>query len=185
MKPRNAREAKQLRRIEESRLPAESFTRHHRRRLAATAGACLALLWANAGVSLALAPSDAAMYTNFAVLAVILPVGLWAYGRIIVTTRGTVGLPAHLLDERQAAERINAHGTAHRATLVLLLLCLAAVMSLMPGEGYTERLPGAAAVLLFVALIATVAALPALIIAWRLPDAPPDDEDDEHEHGEG
>ncbi|MGI5167936.1 hypothetical protein ACQEU3_26660 [Spirillospora sp. CA-253888] len=178
MKPRNEREAKQLRRIEQSRLPAESFTRRRRRRYALVMAACLALLWANAGVSMALAPSDAAMYTCFAVLAVIVPAGLWAYGRIIVTTRGTVGLPAHLLDERQAAERINAHGTAHRITLALLVVSLAAVMSLMPGEGYTERLPGAAAVLLFFALIATVAVLPALIIAWRLPDAPPDDEDE-------
>ncbi|MFC9972213.1 hypothetical protein ACFVH6_15145 [Spirillospora sp. NPDC127200] len=181
MKPRNEREARQLRRIEQSRLPAEYSARRWRRRYALVMAACLALLWVNTGVSWALAPSDAAMYTNFAVLAVTVPVGLWAYGRIIVTTRGTVGLPAHLLDERQTAERVNAHGTAHRITLALLVLSFAAVINMMPGEGYSEQLPGAAAVLLFFALVGTVAVLPALIVAWRLPDPPPDDEDGEHE----
>ncbi|MQY03183.1 hypothetical protein [Actinomadura macrotermitis] len=163
--------------IERSNRPTRYGTRKGRRMLARAGFACLALLWADAAVSWALAPSDAAMYTNLAAILIAFPVGFWVFGNLVPATRGTVGLAEHLLDERQVSERLRAHAIAHRLGLGLLVVVFATVMSAMPGEGRASHVAGAAVLLLFFALLFSVALLPYLIIAWRLPDSPPEDEE--------
>jgi hypothetical protein len=147
-----------------------------RRRLVGAGAAVLALLWIDTAVCWALAPSDAAMYTTLAVLAVVILAGAWVWGTLFQATRGTVGLPEHLLDERQVRERLSAHATAHRLTAALLLATYFFVVVLMLPKGESSAIPGAALTVLFLSLVATVWALPMLVVAWRLPDPPADDE---------
>jgi hypothetical protein len=47
-----------------------------------------------------------------------------------------------------------------------------------PDDAQHAGVPNAALTLLFAALLATVAALPSLGVAWRMPDPPADEEDD-------
>jgi uncharacterized membrane protein YbhN (UPF0104 family) len=175
MEPRNQRDVKMLARIQRE-VPARYADQRGRRRLVVTGAVALGLLWVNTAVSWVLAPSTTAMVTCFVILAVVALAGAWAGGTLSLSTRGTVGLPAHLLDERQAKERLHGHATAHRLTLMLLFVTYFVVMMALPDDEQHAGIPSAALVLLFAALIATVAALPSLVVAWRMPDPPADDD---------
>lgn len=175
MEPRDPRDVRLLARIQ-GEVPARYADRRGRRRLVVAGAAALGLLWVNTAVSWVLAPSTTAMVTCFVILAVVGLAGAWIWGTLSVSTRGTVGLPARLLDERQAKERLDAHARAHRLTLALLFVTYFAVMAALPDDGQHAGIPSAALVLLFAALMATVAALPSLVVAWRMPDPPADDE---------
>ncbi|MEW2356177.1 hypothetical protein [Spirillospora sp. NPDC029432] len=176
MEPRNKREA-QLLELTQRRPGGWYAGRAGRRRAVVLGAALLALLWANAAVSWKLAPSDAAMYTCFAILAVVVAAGVVLWRALTIGTRGTVGLPQHLLDERQREDRLWAHAAAHRLTLLLLFAVY--LGTFMAGsDDVIEKVPSAAVVLAGLALLATVAMLPTLAVAWRLTDPPEDDEDE-------
>jgi hypothetical protein len=175
MEPRNQRDVKMLARVQ-GEVPARYADQRGRRRLVIAGAGALGLLWVNTAVSWALAPSTTAMVTCFVILAVVLLAGAWVGGTLSLSTRGTVGLPAHLLDERQAKERLHAHARAHRLTLMLLFVTYFAVVMALPDDGQHAGIPSAALALLFAALMATVAALPSLVVAWRMPDTPADDD---------
>jgi hypothetical protein len=174
MQTRTRRDERLAARLEQA-TPARFAGRRGRRELTAAGVAVLALLWLDTAVCWILAPSDAAMYTTFAVLAVVIVAGAWLWGTLWLSVRGTVGAPEHLLDERQLRERLRAHATAHRATAVLLLATYFVVILAMP-RGESASVPAAALTVLFLALVATVWALPMLVAAWRLPDPPVDEE---------
>jgi hypothetical protein len=183
MEPRNKRE-EQLLVLAQERPARWSAGRAGRQRAVALGAVLLGLLWVNAGVSYALAPSDTAMITSFVIIAVVLAAAAVLFRSLVVGTRGTVGLPQHLLDERQRGELLRAHAISHRLTLLLLFAAYFAVPFGLRSEDSVSEIPVAAVVLLLAALLATVAVLPTLVIAWRLPEPPDDGEDDEDEGGE-
>ncbi|GAA4127734.1 hypothetical protein [Actinomadura keratinilytica] len=176
MKPRNRREERMLAVLEREtpRYQARYRTRQARRRLVAAAAGCLGLLWAAAVVCWFLAPSTAAMITTFVLCGLALAAGAQLWGMLHIVTRGTVSLPEHLLDERQVRERLSAHPVAHRLTLALLFVVFFAVSLALRQE--RPEVPGAAAVVLLFALMATVWSLPMLVTAWRMADPPPEEE---------
>jgi hypothetical protein len=175
MEPRSTRDVKLMARVQ-GEVPARYADQRGRRRLVIAGAGALALLWVNTAVSWVLAPSTTAMVTSFVILAVVGLAGAWMWGTLSLSTRGTVGLPEHLLDERQAKDRLHAHARAHRLTLALLFVTYFAVMLVLPDDEQHAGIPSAALVLLFAALMATVAALPSLVVAWRMPDPPADDD---------
>ncbi|MFI0357039.1 hypothetical protein [Actinomadura sp. 9N407] len=178
MEPRNKREAQLLELMQKK--PARWYAgRSGRRRLVWIGVALLGLLWVNAGVSWTLAPSNVAMITCFVILGVVLLAGIVLWQALLVGTRGTVGLPEHLLDERQRGDRLRAHAIAHRLTLLLIFITFFVVMQALPDADYMNEVPSAAAALLFMALLFTTAALPTLVAAWQVPDPPDDDDEDE------
>lgn len=160
----------------EGRLRPERFTRAYRKRLVLTAAVLLALLWADVPAVYLLAPSTTAMVTTFVVWALVAVGWCVVQARLFAVTRGAVGLPDHLLDERQKSEKLRARALAHRGTLVLLLLAYFGVTYAAAGDANILDVPAATFPMPFVALFATVAALPSLILAWRLPDPPAEDE---------
>ncbi|MFC5746810.1 hypothetical protein [Actinomadura rugatobispora] len=178
MKPRNKREERLLE-LTQERPKRWSAGRAGRRRAVLLCAGLLGLLWVNAGVSYALAPSDAAMFTCFAIIAVVVVAASVLFRALIVGTRGTIGLPEHLLDERQRGERLRAHALSHRLTLILLFVVYFAVPAAVGSDDSISRIPSAAVFLLFAALLATVAVMPTLVIAWRVPEPPGDGEDGE------
>ncbi|WP_344451746.1 hypothetical protein [Actinomadura kijaniata] len=152
-------------------------SRAGRRRLVGLAAGLLALPWAAVVVCWHLAPSDTAMWATFGLcLAAALGFTLLA-SPLMKVTRGVAGAPDRLLDERQITERLRAQALAHRATLTLLLAAAVLVSTTVPDEGDVATLPSAVFAVFSIALLATVAALPMLIAAWRMPDPLPDDED--------
>ncbi|GAA2418516.1 hypothetical protein GCM10010191_31690 [Actinomadura vinacea] len=177
MEPRNEREAKLLEAVQR---PGGRFADRRGRRLMVGAGAaCLALLWAAAAVSWVLAPSDTAMIVTFVLTPISVLAGLSVRHTLVIGTRGTVGLPVHLLDERQREDRLRAQAVAQHATLLLLALTCFVFLQALPKSPEGDHVPSAAVAVLFVALLATVWALPLLIAAWRQTDPPAGDEDDE------
>lgn len=174
MQVRNKCEDRLLARLEQVSSSPDAGQRA-RRRLATVGAGVLALLWIDAAVCWVLAPSDAAMYSTFAVLAVAIVGGGWVWAVLFQSTRGSVGLPERLLDERQLRERLRAHATAHRMTAVLLMATYFVVVLALP-RGESSAVPAAALTVLFLALVITVWALPMLVAAWTLPDAPADEE---------
>ena len=160
----------------ESRLRPVHFTRGHRRRVVSVAAVLAALLWANVPVVYLLAPSTTAMTITFVLWAVVIAGCLLAYYRLVPATHGAVGLPDALLDEWQRAERLHARSLAHRATLVLIFVGYFVVMLASPDGDTLSAFPSAVLPMPFVALIVTVGLLPSLILAWRLPDPPPEED---------
>ncbi|MFC5184703.1 hypothetical protein [Actinomadura harenae] len=156
-------------------VPSRYATQSGRRGLVYTSIVCLALFYASAVVCWALAPSDAAMYVTFACDGIGLVLGALVLGRMFVVTRGTTRLPDHLLDERQAMEKLRAHSTSHRLTLLLLFATMLLIELGMTSEG--DHSPSAAVVVTFVALVVTVWVLPLLVTTWRMPDPIPDEDD--------
>jgi len=182
MEPRNKREERLLKAYAQE-PPARYAGRAGRRRLVTAGAGLVGLLWVNTAVSWVLAPSTAAMVTCFVILAILGTAGAWVWYALALSTRGTVGLPEHLLDERQAKERLRAHAVAHKLTLLLLSVTYFIVTLALP-EGSREDvtdLGSAAVALLFFALLVTVWALPLLAAAWGLPDPPPADDEDNDE----
>lgn len=173
--PRTKREEKLLAALQ-SEVPARYATQGGRRNLVLVGIACLALFYVSAVVCWALAPSDTAMYTTFACDGIGLVAGALILGRMIIVTRGTTRLPDHLLDERQAVEKLRAHSAAHRLTLLLLFVVMLGIELGMTSDG--DHSPSAAVVVTFGALLVTVAALPLLVSTWRMSDPVPDEDDD-------
>jgi hypothetical protein len=183
MEPRNKREEKLL--VVLQAEPRNWYAgQAGRRRVVVLGTLLLGLLWANAGVSWVLAPSNAAMITCFVILGIVLLAGCLLWNALTVSTRGTVGLPEHLLDERQRGERLRGQAIAQRLTLLLVFAAFFLLIVALPDDqGVVSDVPAAAVVLLALALLATIAALPTLVVAWRQIDPPKDDEDDEDAPG--
>ncbi|MFE9766094.1 hypothetical protein ACFYPC_16470 [Streptomyces sp. NPDC005808] len=168
------------------RLSARYAGRRPRRVLAVAGGSCLGLLWVDAAVSWALAPSDTAMIVNFVVLGVMLVVGVPLAGRLLATTRGMISRREHELDERELAGRLRAFSTAHRSSTVVMVLLWAVIMFATHGDGRDSQIPGAALILILFALLVTHALLPLIVATWQIPDPPADeDEFDDISHSAG
>ncbi|RJL33403.1 hypothetical protein [Bailinhaonella thermotolerans] len=168
--------------LEKDMAPAAYATRARRRVIAGLAAFSVALLWVDAAVSWFLAPSDLAVTINFVLLAIMLVIYLPAVTLLNVASRGTAALPARMLDERQAAERLRAVATGHRITFGLIGLALAAVVAGTWGEGDTARIPAAAVFILLLAIWLTHLVMPLIIVGWRMPDPVPDEDDERDEH---
>ncbi|MFC4906113.1 hypothetical protein [Actinomadura gamaensis] len=171
--PRTKHEERMLG-ILQADLPGRYATRSGRRNLVRAGIACLALFYASAVVCWILAPSDTAMYVTLACDGIGLLAGGTVLGQMVVVTRGTTRLPDHLLDERQAVEKLRAHSAAHRLTLLLLFVSLFGIELGMSLTG--DHSPSAAVVVTFMALLVTVLSLPLLVATWRMPDPIPDEE---------
>ncbi|MEV5568999.1 hypothetical protein AB0L06_03040 [Spirillospora sp. NPDC052269] len=159
----------------QSEVPSRYATQSGRRNLVRMGIACLALFYVSTVVCWALAPSDTAMYLTFVCDGIGLVAGALVLGQMVVVTRGTTRLPDHLLDERQALEKLRAHSTSHRLTVILLFAALFVIELGMSFSG--DHSPSAAVVVTFAALLVTVSALPLLVTTWRMPDPIPDEDD--------
>ncbi|MEU5884602.1 hypothetical protein [Spirillospora sp. NPDC047279] len=161
----------------EERMKGRYTTRRSRRTLAGLGAAVLSLLWVDAAVSWVLAPSDAAMITNFVVLGVLLVVGIPVAGQLVATTRGVTAKREHELDERQLTARLQAFRTAHKGTSVVML-AVVLVTSVADRDGRDSQIPGAALFLILFALLVTHLLLPLVVAGWQSPDPLPDEDDD-------
>ncbi|MEV7010365.1 hypothetical protein [Streptosporangium sp. NPDC051022] len=75
--------------------------------------------------------------------------------------------------------RLRSHAVAHRGTTVILCALGLMLMAVaFGGDDDVVRVPLAAAFMLLVAVLATHAILPSLVAGRRMPDSPPDDEED-------
>ncbi|MCP2339890.1 hypothetical protein [Actinomadura rupiterrae] len=173
--PRTKREERLLT-VLQAEVPSRYATQGGRRNLVRAGIACLALFYVSAVVCWELAPSDTAMYTTFACDGIGIVAGGILLGQMLVVSRGTTRLPDHLLDERQALEKLRAHSSAHRLTVILLFVAMFAIELGMSRGG--DHSPSAAVLVTFVALLVTVVALPLLVITWRMPDPIPDEDDE-------
>jgi hypothetical protein len=162
----------------ERRMPARYARQGPRRALAAAGAVTLGLFWVDAAVSWVLAPSDAAMITNFVILGVLVVTGIPLAGQLIAVTRGLTSKRPRELDERQLTARLRAFASAHRATTFVLVAVLVATM-VADRDGRESQIPGAAVFLILFALLATHTLLPLVVAAWQTPDPPADDEDEE------
>ncbi|MEU0584211.1 hypothetical protein [Streptomyces sp. NPDC006132] len=108
-----------------------------------------------------------------AVMAVLLLPWMAATGVINGATRGLLELRAHVLDERQSAERSRVLARAHRVTT--LLLAAAAVTLLITG-GVAGDAPKAYAAPLLIAVLVTHWVMPLWVAGWRAEDDPADDD---------
>ncbi|WP_157407938.1 hypothetical protein [Actinomadura atramentaria] len=176
---RAERRAARARAITEAEVHPRWADRRARRALVGGAAAALALPWAATVVCWFLAPSTTAMVTTFVLCGLCAAAWIPIGSQIVTMTRGAAGaVPEEFLDERQRTELLRARTVAHRATLTLLLLTGLIVQLALPHDAMTPEVPAAAVAVLFVALLATVVALPALAAGWNMPDPPPDDDAD-------
>jgi hypothetical protein len=173
LKPRNKREERLLQAMQQE-VPARYSSRTGRHRMVGLGVACLALIWAAAVICWYLAPSTTAMVSTFVLCGLALAIGVWVYGTLLLVSGVSGRIPEHLMDERQLQQRYRAHADAHRLTLLLVFVTFFLVMLMM---GDADQVPAAALVVLFLALLATVAALPVLIASWKMPDPPAADEE--------
>ncbi|MFB4310774.1 hypothetical protein [Actinomadura sp. GTD37] len=162
----------------ERRMPARYARQRPRRMLAGAGAVTLGLLWVDAAVSWALAPSDTAMIVNFVICGVLVVVGIPLAGQLIAVTRGLTSKRERELDERQLTARLRAFATAHRATTYVLIAVLAATM-IADRDGRESQIPGAALFLILFALLATHVLLPLVVAAWQTADPPAEEEADE------
>ncbi|KAB2342376.1 hypothetical protein [Actinomadura rudentiformis] len=174
-----ARRAERLQKMDaelERRLPAR-YARQRNRRIVASMGAgLLGLLWVDAAISWALAPSDTAMIANFVILGVLVVLGFPVAGQLIAITRGMIFKREHELDERQQLARLRAFSTAHKGTTTLIILATAATMF---ADGDDDlHVPSAALFLILFALLVTHALLPQVVATWQMPDPPAEDDED-------
>ncbi|MBO2445214.1 hypothetical protein [Actinomadura nitritigenes] len=164
--------------VQSDRLASWYATRRRRRALAGGGLAGLAMIWAGTVVSWNLAPSDTAMWVTITLLAVSVATTIPVVSALNIATRGTMSLAESRLDERQVAERLRAFTVAHR---VMLAVLVAVVVGVLAADA--EHVPMAAVVVGVVALFETHMLLPVLVAGWRMPDPPPDDEDEEDAAG--
>ncbi|WP_406313078.1 hypothetical protein OHA77_32055 [Streptosporangium sp. NBC_01639] len=165
--------------------PRSWYATRRSRRILVGAGACSAgLIWVSAIVCWYLAPSDLAMWTTFALGGSALAIYIVVYSALVGATRGVVGLAEHYLDERQSLERQKVQADARRGTTVILVVLGAVLTFAVSGSEMTIRIPSAAIVMLTYALVTTHLILPSLLMGWRMPDPPPDDEDDRDDEGQ-
>ncbi|WP_433540049.1 hypothetical protein ACQP10_28440 [Streptosporangium sandarakinum] len=153
-------------------------TRRSRRVLAGVGAASAALGWISAVVCWYLAPSSLAMWTTFALWGAALVIYAVVYSALVGATRGVIGLAERHLDERQALERLRLQADSRRGTTIMLGAVLALVLLADGGRPVVE-VPTTAIFLLVYAMIATHLILPSLLAAWRMPDPPRDDEDED------
>ncbi|WP_182907892.1 hypothetical protein, partial [Microbispora sp. H13382] len=165
--------------MEQDRLVPLHRTRRRRRLLVVAGAASVLLLWADAAVSWAIAPSDAAVRVNLVLLVVMLAICIPVVSALNSATRGLASLPESHLDERQITERLRAHTYANTAMRLILGGLAAFVVVAMWDEGEKAHIPGAAVFLGVFALWWTHFLLPLLVAGWRLPDPPPDDDLDD------
>ncbi|GAA4578969.1 hypothetical protein GCM10023194_03330 [Planotetraspora phitsanulokensis] len=163
-------------------LPANRLwaTRPARRRLVAAGAAALVVLWAGLVVIAQYAPSDLARNVYLSMFGVGLVVGLPVISWLHAATRGAMYLPEQYLDERQRTERHRAYTSAHGATtaVLALLFVLANFVSWQQDGPLSITIPLALIGPTALTLAATHYTMPLLIAGWRLPDLPPDDEDE-------
>ncbi|GAA2573202.1 hypothetical protein SMC26_27935 [Actinomadura fulvescens] len=174
-----ARRAERLQKLDaelERRMPGRYARRRNRRLLAGTGAALLGLLWADAAISWALAPSDTAMIANFVILGVLIVLGLPMAGQLIAVTRGVTSKREHELDERQQLARLRAFSTAYKCTTALIVVATAATM--FSDRDDELHVPSAALFLILFALLVTHALLPLVVATWQLPDPPAEDDED-------
>ncbi|QFG25243.1 hypothetical protein [Actinomadura sp. WMMB 499] len=162
--------------LERGTLPSWHRTRRRRRVTAGAGAAAAAMQWAGTVVSWHLAPSDTAMYWTIGLFLGSVVIAVPVAAALNTATRGATSLAEATLDERQIADRLRAHTIAHRLMLLLLVVLVVGVLSVQ-GDRSTF-VPIAAVVTGVVALFTTHLQLPLLVAGWRLPDPPPDDEDD-------
>ncbi|MFF5208200.1 hypothetical protein [Streptosporangium sp. NPDC000396] len=148
-------------------------TRGRRRVLVGAGAGSAGLVWVSAIVCWYLAPSDAAMWTTFALSGVALMIYVVVYGTLVIITRGVIGL-----DERQLRQRQKIQVDARRGTTAILLALGLALLLSIDGDKQVVQVPAAAIVMLLSAVIMTHLILPALMAGWQMADPPPDDEDD-------
>ncbi|TYB43220.1 hypothetical protein [Actinomadura chibensis] len=158
------------------RMPARYARRRPRRVLAGAAAVTLSLLWVDAAVSWALAPSDTAVIVNFVVLGVLVVAGFPLGGQLIALTGGVTSRRERELDERQLTARLRAFASAHRATTAVMVAVLLAT-TVADRDGRESQIPGAALFLILIALLATHLVLPLVVAAWQLPDPPAEDDE--------
>jgi hypothetical protein len=163
----------------EREVPARYAHQRGRRRLVMVGAGAVGLLWAATAVAWVLAPSDTAMFVCFGLFGLAAVAGAGVGGALSLSTRGIIGLPPHLLDEWQSKQRLHAHAKAHQLTLLLLFVTYFVVILALPDDAANANVPNAALTILFLSLVATVATLPSLVVAWRMPDPPADDEDEQ------
>ncbi|GLW08015.1 hypothetical protein Misp01_31450 [Microtetraspora sp. NBRC 13810] len=176
---REAQERRQLARLDDPRTLRWRDTRAKRQRLVVAGAGALALLWAGLVVIWFLAPSDTARNVYISMLFVAFAIGVFVVGVLQQATGGITTLSPGRLDERQLDERNRAYTTAHLATTAGLVVLVA--LSLQAGRtsgGLTITIPLALIYPGAFTLAVTHLFLPLLIVGWRLPDPPPDDEDD-------
>ncbi|MEU6741133.1 hypothetical protein [Streptosporangium sandarakinum] len=154
-------------------------TRRSRRVLAGVGGASAALGWISAVVCWYLAPSSLAMWTTFALWGAALVIYAVVYSALVGATRGVIGLAERHLDERQALERLRLQADSRRGTTIMLGAVLALVVAITGGDRSVVEVPTTAPFLLVYAAIATHLILPSLLAAWRMPDPPQDDDEDD------
>ncbi|MBE1534611.1 hypothetical protein [Actinomadura algeriensis] len=148
-----------------------------RRRVTVGAGAAAAAMpWAGTVVSWNLAPSDTAMWWTIGLFLAYVVITIPVTAALNSATRGMTSLAEGDLDERQVADRLRAYTIAHRTMLMVLIVLVVVVLSVQGDR--TTFVPIAAVVTGVVALFTTHMTLPVLVAGWRLPDPPPDDEDD-------
>ncbi|WP_214414835.1 hypothetical protein [Sphaerisporangium fuscum] len=167
------------RRLEEARRGLRFFwygTRRGRRTSVVLGGVALALGWGSSIVCWFLAPSEVAMWSTFALTAIGLVLYAGVFAVLAVASGGVIGLAEAKLDERQLAERRRAYALAHRGSAAMLAVALMVAM-LMPDDGdHFVHAPAAALFMFMLAGLTTHLILPHLVIGWRLPD-PPDEDD--------
>ncbi|MFF0312112.1 hypothetical protein ACFYSC_32145 [Streptosporangium sp. NPDC004379] len=155
-------------------------TRRSRRTLAAVGTAAVALAWISAIVCWFFAPSSLAMWTTFVLWGAAIAIYTTVYAALVGATRGVIGLAGQHLDERQARERRRLQADAHRGTTIMLYAVLALVLLAVTGaKASVVEVPVAAIVLFAYAMIVTHHILPSLLAAWRMPDPPQDDDEDD------
>ncbi|MGW5265404.1 hypothetical protein ACWEQG_30910 [Microbispora sp. NPDC004025] len=162
--------------MEQEHLPALHRTRRRRRLLVVAGAASVLLLWADAAVSWAIAPSDTAVRVNLVLLVVMAAIYIPVVTALNSATRGLASLPESRLDERQVGERFRAHTYANRVMRLVLGGLAVFVVVATWDAGEKAQIPGAAVFLGVFALLWTHILLPLLVAGWRLPDPPPDDD---------
>jgi len=150
-------------------------TRRRRRILVLLVAAGLALVWAWAILSWAIAPEETPLAADLALLAGMLLLYLPGVTALNAATRGSLELPERYLDERQLGERLRAVHTAHR--LGTLPPAVLAVAALVVGWGREATVPVSVVFLLLLALALTHFVLPLLVAGWRMSDPPADEEE--------
>ncbi|KAB8183095.1 hypothetical protein [Microbispora catharanthi] len=170
--------------MEQDRLVALHRTRRRRRLLVVAGAASVLLLWADAAVSWAIAPSDTAVRVNLVLLVVMLAIYIPVVTALNSATRGLASLPESRLDERQVAERLRAHTYANRVMRLILAGLAVFVVVATWSEADKSQIPAAAVFLGVFALWWTHFLLPLLVAGWRLPDPPPDDDQDDEQDDE-
>ncbi|MBX6382049.1 MAG: hypothetical protein IRZ07_03595 [Microbispora sp.] len=178
MSPFDRLHRRMAREMEQDRLVPLHRTRRRRRLLVAAGAASVLLLWADAAVSWAIAPSDTAVLVNLVLLVAMLVIYVPVVTALNSATRGLASLPERHLDERQIAERLRAHTYANTVMRVVLAALGVVILVAMWDEGEKAQIPGAAVFLVVFALWWTHFLLPLLVAGWRLPDPPPDEDDD-------